>query len=61
MKASIKQFITTKTAAKELGLATRTIQAFIKEGKLPASKFAGTYFINRKIFEEWKARNIITV
>jgi excisionase family DNA binding protein len=55
----ISEFVTTKTAAKELDLAVRTIQNMIKEGKIPAKKFGQLYLIDRRQWEEWKARNIV--
>lgn len=59
--SNIKEFISTKTAAKEMDLSVRTIQKLITEGKIPALKMAGShiYLISRKTWEEWKARNVI--
>jgi excisionase family DNA binding protein len=37
----------TKTAAKELGISPRRVQALITAGKLPAQILGGTYIINR--------------
>jgi len=52
--------MTTKMAAGELGISIRTIQQWIKVGKIPVCKVEGSRlnFIDKRIWEEWKARNI---
>lgn len=58
--AAIKEYISTRTAAKELDISLRQMQKMIKEGKIPAKKFSQKlYLIDRKVWEEWKARNIV--
>lgn len=56
--SQIKEFIQTKQAAKEIGMALRTIQVMVRDGRIPARKFGRVYMIERKQWEEWKARNI---
>lgn len=40
--------ITTKEAAKRLGITPRRVQEFVKTGRLPASMFGGSYMIDEK-------------
>ena len=54
----VQEFITTVTAAKELDLATRTIQKYCRLGEIKAKRFGKLYMINRKDWEEWKARKM---
>ena len=55
----IKEFITVRTAASEIGLKPRALQHMCKEGKIPASRMGRMYLIDRRKWEEWKARNIV--
>ena len=54
-----QEFITTVTAAKELDLTTRTIQKYCRIGEIKARRFGKLYMINRKDWEEWKARKLV--
>jgi excisionase family DNA binding protein len=52
-----KKWITTKEAGAEIGRAARTIQEYCKEGKLEFARLGRYYMIDKKSWEEWKARN----
>lgn len=56
-----REFVTTRVAAKEMCVAMRTIQDWIKEGKLKANRYGRMYFLNRKEWEEFKARKVVAV
>jgi excisionase family DNA binding protein len=50
-------FLTTKQAAKRLGITPRRVQALIEAGRLPAQKFGRDYMIQEadlKLVEERK-------
>lgn len=51
-------YITTKEISAELHKSLRTIQAWIKLGKLPAEKLGGTYLIRENDYQEFKSRFI---
>jgi len=55
-----RELIKLSDAAEEIGLSIRTLQKWAKDGKLPTYKINGCRlnFIDRKIWDEWKARNI---
>lgn len=54
-----REFINTKKAADEVGVSIRTLQQWIKDGKVPVCKMEGSRlsFIDKRVWEEWKARN----
>lgn len=52
------EYISASTVAKILGKKTRTIQQWIKEGKLEAHELFGRYLIEKSYFEEWQKRNV---
>lgn len=56
-----KEFISTKEAAEDMGVSIRTIQNWITKGIVPAYKlrFGRMRLIEKHVWEEWKARNII--
>lgn len=56
-----KEFVTTNVAAKEMCVARRTIQDWIKEGKVKAYRYGRLYLLNRKDWEEFKARKVVAV
>jgi excisionase family DNA binding protein len=41
-------FLTTKQAAKKLGITPRRVQALVTAGRLPATKFGRDYMIKEK-------------
>ncbi len=54
-----QEYVTTEGAGKLLGVTKYTIRKWIKEGKLPAKKMGGIYFLRiddiRKAFSDNKA------
>lgn len=51
------KWITTKEAGEEIGRSARTIQDYCKEGRIDHTRFGRYYMIDRKDWEEFKARN----
>ena len=54
-------FITTKQISEELHKSLRTIQTWIRDGKLPAEKLGGTYLIRTNDYQQFKSRFILKV
>ena len=52
------EFIGTAKAGKEWGVSSRTIERYIKAGRLKAKKFGQRYKILISDWEEFKARNL---
>ena len=52
------EFIGTARAAKEWGVSPRSIERYIKTGRLKAKKFGQRYKILLSDWEEFKARNL---
>lgn len=55
----VREFVTTKTAAKEVDKSPRTIRQYCKSGIIKAKKWGRDYMIERQEWEEWKARKIV--
>lgn len=53
-----REYITTKTAAKEVDKAPRTIRQYCQLGTIKAKKWGRDYMIERNEWEEFKARKI---
>lgn len=56
-KNSFPEFLNTRMASKECGLSIREIQKLIQDGDLKSRRFGKMYLIERRIWEEFKARN----
>lgn len=54
-----KEYLTISTIATELDCSARTIQGWIKSGKLEGHKLFGRILVKRDYFEEWKQRHIV--
>lgn len=52
------KYIGTAKAAEEIGFTSRTIERYIKAGKLKAKKLGRRYLILESDWNEFKARNI---
>jgi len=52
----MKNLISSKEAAKKLGLSLRRVQALITDGRLPAQKIGNSYVVNEKDLELVKER-----
>jgi hypothetical protein len=54
-----KKWISTREAGEEICRSARTVQDYCKAGKIPAERFGRYYMIEKKVWEEWKARNFV--
>lgn len=52
------EYLSSKTVAKELDLALRTVQEWCKQKRFKAYKLGNEWRILKADFEEWKKRNI---
>jgi excisionase family DNA binding protein len=52
-----KKYISTKEAGEEIGRSARTIQDYCKEGRIEHDRFGRYYMIERRTWEEFKARH----
>lgn len=57
MSAKNIKFITTKHVCEELHKSKRTVQNWIKLGKLKAEKFGRDYLITESDYQEFKSRH----
>jgi excisionase family DNA binding protein len=53
MSEHLQDYVTVQEAAKRLNIHPESVRRLIRQGKLPARKFANTWLIDRTVLEQF--------